>query len=75
MAKENPNREMVLKVLDRISGLTAEGIAASAKRLYGYSMTPAQVNGAIRPLVRDGTVGASNYGVGKNSYFLIRRDE
>ena len=75
MAKENPNREMVLKVLDRISGLTAHGIAARAYDLYDYKMTPAQVNGVLRSLVQKGIVGSSNYGAGKNTYFLIRSDD
>ena len=75
MAKENPNRDMVLKILNQISGLSAKGIAARAKDLYDYSMTPAQVNGVLRSLVQKGVVGASNFGVGYNTYFLIRRDE
>lgn len=68
------NKEAVLEVLSRISTLSAPAIAERSFYLLGHKMTAAQVNGAIRPLMKEGKVGASNYGLGHNVYFLIRED-
>ena len=48
------NKDVIIKVLNEHSCLTAMEVRQFAKRLYNYDITPQAVAGAMRPLIAAG---------------------
>lgn len=66
-------KELVMKVLDEIGMVDAEYISCRIKRVYGETVSRAQVSGILRPMVAAGKVGKSNCGYGKTVYWINER--
>lgn len=65
------NRDVVIKVLNERSCLTAMEVRQFAKRLYDYDITPQAVAGAMRPLIAAGLAASgSRPDNGKTAYWL-----
>lgn len=69
------NLELVIKILENRSCLTSKSISTSAMRLYGVSITPSQVGGALRSLDKKGMIGVSKNEKNQNVYWLVEREE
>lgn len=65
------NKDVIIKVLNEHSCLTAMEMRQFAKRLYNYDITPQAVAGAMRPLIAAGLAASGNRpDNGKTVYWL-----
>lgn len=66
------NKDVIIKVLNEHSCLTAMEMRQFAKRLYNYDITPQAVAGAMRPLIAAGLAASGNRpSNGKTVYWLM----
>jgi hypothetical protein len=68
------NREMVVEVLKEYGAMTARQIAVQINNKMGVVLTPAQIAGAIRPLIAQGKAANSKDGHGKTVYWLVLKE-
>lgn len=68
------NKEMVVEVLAEYGAMTSRQIAVQVNNKIGVVLTPAQVAGALRPLVAQGKAANSKDAKGKTVYWLNKED-
>lgn len=59
---EKTNREMAVEVLQTYGAMTSKQCANLVNRDFNIHVTPAQMAGALRPLIASGKVGTSKNG-------------
>jgi hypothetical protein len=64
------NKEMVAEILSTYGAMTSKQIAVQLNIKKGVVLTPAQVAGALRPLVAQGKAANSKDGKGGTRYWL-----
>ena len=64
------NKEMVVKVLNTYGAMTSRQIAVQINNKMGVVLTPAQVAGAMRPLVAKGIAANSKDSHNKTVYWI-----
>ena len=67
---ETTNKEAVFNILKQYGCSTSKQIANIAHRDYNLCITPAQVSGFIRTLVKTGMAASSKDGYNKTYYWL-----
>ena len=67
---EITNKEAVFNILKNYGCSTSKQIANLAHRDYNIEITPTQVSGSIRPLVKSGIAASSKDGYNKTYYWL-----
>jgi len=65
------NKEMIIEVLAEYGAMTSRQIAVQINNKMGVSLTPAQVAGALRPLVASGRAANSKDGRGQTRYWVV----
>ena len=68
------NREMVVEMLTEYGAMTSRQIAVQINNKMGVVLTPAQVAGALRPLVATGKAASSKDTHGKTIYWLNKEE-
>lgn len=68
------NKEMVMEVLGEYGAMTSRQIAVQINNKMGVVLTPAQVAGALRPLVAQGKAANSKDSHGKTVYWLNKEE-
>ena len=68
------NKEMVMEVLAEYGAMTSQQIAVQINNKMGVVLTPAQVAGALRPLVAQGKAANSKDARGKMRYWLVKEE-
>lgn len=64
------NKEMVAQVLGDYGAMTARQIAVQINNKLGVVLTPAQVAGALRPMIAKGEAANSKDGKGQTRYWM-----
>lgn len=64
------NKEMIIEVLDTYGAMTSHQIAVQINNKMGVVLTPAQVAGALRPLIARGEAANSKNAYGKTVYWI-----
>ena len=67
------NKEMVAQVLNDYGAMTARQIAVQINNKLGVVLTPAQVAGALRPMIAKGEAANSKDGKGGTRYWLVKQ--
>ena len=67
------NKEMVAEILSTYGAMTSKQIAVQLNIKKGVVLTPAQVAGALRPLVAQGKAANSKYGRGQTRYWMVEQ--
>lgn len=65
------NKEMVAQVLNDYGAMTARQISVQINNKLGVVLTPAQVAGALRPMVAKGEVANSKDSRGQMRYWVV----
>ena len=68
------NKEMVAEILSTYGAMTSKQIAVQLNIKKGVVLTPAQVAGALRPLVAQGKAANSKVSHGKSVYWLNKEE-
>ena len=64
------NKEMVVEMLTAYGAMTSRQIAVQINNKLGVILTPAQVSGALRPLIAKGEVASSKDGRNQTRYWM-----
>ena len=64
------NKEMIVDVLNTYGAMTSRQIAVQLNNKKGVVLSPAQVAGALRPLVAKGLAANSKDSYGKTVYWI-----
>lgn len=64
------NREKVVKILNTYGAMTSKQCANLINREFGGIITPAQVSGAVRPLIAKGYIANSKDAHNKSVYWM-----
>ena len=67
------NKEMVVEILNEYGAMTSRQIAVQINNKMGVSLTPAQVAGALRPLIAQGKAANSKDAYGKTVYWTVKQ--
>ncbi len=67
------NKEMVMEVLSEYGAMTSRQIAVQINNKMGVVLTPAQVAGALRPLVAAGQAANSKDSHNKTVYWAVKQ--
>lgn len=67
------NKEMVAEILAKYGAMTSKQIAVQLNVKMGVTLTPAQVAGALRPLVAQGKAANSKDGRGQTRYWMVNK--
>ena len=67
------NREMVAEILSTYGAMTSKQIAVQLNVKMGVTLTPAQVAGALRPMITKGEVASSKDGRGQTRYWTVEQ--
>lgn len=67
------NKEMVAEILSTYGAMTSKQIAVQLNIKKGVVLTPAQVAGALRPLVAQGKAANSKDGRGQMRYWMVEQ--
>ena len=67
------NREMVAEILSTYGAMTSKQIAVQLNIKKGVVLTPAQVAGALRPLVAQGKAANSKDERGQMRYWMVEQ--
>ena len=67
------NKEMVAEILSTYGAMTSKQIAVQLNIKKGVVLTPAQVAGALRPLVAQGKAANSKDGRGQMRYWMVKQ--
>lgn len=67
------NKEMVSKVLTEYGAMTSRQIAVQINNKLGVVLTPAQVAGALRPMIAKGEAANSKDGKGGTRYWMVTK--
>ena len=67
------NKEMVAEILGTYGAMTSKQIAVQLNIKKGVVLTPAQVAGALRPLVAQGRAANSKDGRGQTRYWMVEQ--
>lgn len=67
---EITNKEVVFNILKTYGCSTSKQIANLAHRNYSINITPTQVSGSIRSLIKSGIAASSKDGYNKTYYWL-----
>lgn len=67
------NKEMVIEMLSTYGAMTSRQISVQLYNKKGISLTPAQVAGALRPLVAQGKAANSKDSYGKTVYWVVKQ--
>ena len=65
------NKEMVVEVLRNYGAMTSKQIAVQINNKLGVVLTPAQVAGAIRPLIAKGEAASSKDEHNQTRYWIV----
>ena len=65
------NKEMVAEILSTYGAMTSKQIAVQLNIKKGVVLTPAQVAGALRPLVAQGKAANSRDSEGQMRYWMV----
>ena len=68
------NKEMVMEVLGEYGAMTSRQIAVQINNKMGVVLTPAQVAGALRPLVAQGKAANSKDSHCKTVYWVNKEE-
>jgi hypothetical protein len=68
------NKEMVAEILAKYGAMTSKQIAVQLNVKMGVTLTPAQVAGALRPMVAAGLAANSKDGRGQTRYWMVARE-
>lgn len=68
------NKEVVIEVLKKYGCSSSRQIAILALRDYDVHMTPAQVSGALRPMIAKGLAANSKDDKNTTIYWLNKRE-
>ena len=66
------NKEVVVEILSTYGAMTSTQIAVQAQVKKGFSITPAQVAGVLRPLIATGKAASSKNEYNKNVYWITK---
>ena len=66
------NKEMVVEVLNEYGAMTSRQIAVQIYNKMGESLTPAQVAGAIRPMIAKGDIASSKDSRNQTRYWTVK---
>ena len=67
------NKEKVAEILSTYGAMTSKHIAVQLNIKKGVVLTPAQVAGALRPLVAQGKAANSKDGRGQMRYWMVEQ--
>ena len=67
------NKEMVSEILGKYGAMTSKQIAVQLNVKMGVTLTPAQVAGALRPMIVKGEVASSKDERNQTRYWLVNR--
>ena len=67
------NKEMIAEILAKYGAMTSKQIAVQLNVKMGVTLTPAQVAGALRPLVAQGKAANSKDGRGQIRYWMVNK--
>jgi hypothetical protein len=67
------NQEMIAEILNEYGAMTSRQISVQLNVKKGVSLTPAQVAGALRPMVAKGTAANSKDGGGQTRYWAVKQ--
>jgi hypothetical protein len=67
------NKEMVAEILSTYGAMTSKQIAVQLNIKKGVVLTPAQVAGALRPLVAQGKAANSKDERGQMRYWMVEQ--
>lgn len=67
------NKEMVAEILSTYGAMTSKQIAVQLNIKKGVVPTPAQVAGALRPLVAQGKAANSKNSRGQTVYWMVKQ--
>lgn len=67
------NKEMITEVLTTYGAMTSKQIAVQLYNKMGVSLTPAQVAGALRPLITKGEVANSKDERNQIRYWMVKQ--
>lgn len=67
------NKEMIVEVLTTYGAMTSKQIAVQLYNKMGVSITPAQVAGALRPMITKGEVANSKDDRNQTRYWTVNR--
>ena len=67
------NKEMVVQVLGDYGAMTSRQIAVQINNKLGVILTPAQIAGAVRPLIAKGEAASSKDEHNQTRYWLVKR--
>lgn len=67
------NKEMVIEMLSTYGAMTSRQISVQLYNKKGVSLTPAQVAGALRPLIAQGKAANSKDGYGQTRYWMVEQ--
>ena len=67
------NKEMIMEILGEYGAMTSRQIAVQINNKMGVILTPAQVAGALRPLVAQGKAANSKDSYGKTVYWVVKQ--
>jgi hypothetical protein len=67
------NKEMVAQVLGDYGAMTSRQIAVQINNKLGVILTPAQIAGAVRPLIARGEAASSKDERNQTRYWLVNR--
>lgn len=66
------NKEMVVQVLGDYGAMTSRQIAVQINNKLGVILTPAQIAGAVRPLITKGEAASSKDERNQTRYWLVK---
>ena len=67
------NKEMVAEILTKYGAMTSKQIAVQLNVKMGVIMTPAQVAGALRPMIVKGEVASSKDERNQMRYWVVNK--
>jgi hypothetical protein len=67
------NKEMVSEILGKYGAMTSKQIAVQLNVKMGVTLTPAQVAGALRPMITKGEVASSKDDRGAMRYWKVSK--
>ena len=67
------NKEMVIEMLSTYGAMTSRQISVQLYNKKGVSLTPAQVAGALRPMIANGEVASSKDERNQTRYWGVEK--